>query len=159
MLWHYENECTFHSVECLRCGEGVLHRELATHYVAGCSPGVPQTCKKNASAESKVVTLQYVSCALEELKMLMRDATHDQMLPAIQTQVNELIEEVRNQQSKSDEITHGARASVDAERSQEATADSLDVLEDTPFRRNASGRSQRVVFVAVMVAANDKSKA
>ncbi|KAL1433747.1 hypothetical protein MTO96_012279 [Rhipicephalus appendiculatus] len=28
MLRHFEKECTFHSVECLRCGEGVLHRDL-----------------------------------------------------------------------------------------------------------------------------------
>ncbi|KAL3245373.1 hypothetical protein MRX96_046963 [Rhipicephalus microplus] len=37
MLRHYESECIFHSVECLRCGKAVLQKELAEHYVVGCS--------------------------------------------------------------------------------------------------------------------------
>ncbi|KAH7976716.1 hypothetical protein HPB52_018532 [Rhipicephalus sanguineus] len=36
MLRHYEKECTFHLAECSRCGEEVLHRDLARHYLAGC---------------------------------------------------------------------------------------------------------------------------
>nr|XP_037273753.1 TNF receptor-associated factor 3-like [Rhipicephalus microplus]XP_037290659.1 TNF receptor-associated factor 3-like [Rhipicephalus microplus] len=36
MLRHFENKCIFHAVECSRCGEAVCHKELATHYMAGC---------------------------------------------------------------------------------------------------------------------------
>ncbi|KAL3257232.1 hypothetical protein MRX96_017079 [Rhipicephalus microplus] len=31
MLGHYEKECVFHTSECVRCGERVLHSELSTH--------------------------------------------------------------------------------------------------------------------------------
>ncbi|KAH7975951.1 hypothetical protein HPB52_006849 [Rhipicephalus sanguineus] len=100
MLLHYENECTFHSLECLRCGESVLHRELATHYVAGCSTRLSSARTENTSSESRALTLQDVKNALEEVKMLLRDPNHDQLLPAIQSQVNELTEQVRNQESR-----------------------------------------------------------
>ncbi|KAH7975687.1 hypothetical protein HPB52_004128 [Rhipicephalus sanguineus] len=90
MLRHYENECTFHTVECLQCGEEVLHKELSRHYAA-----------ENASSDSQVLTLQDVTAALEELKALLRDANHEQLLLAIQSQMNELIEQIRNQEHRS----------------------------------------------------------
>ncbi|XP_049275893.1 TNF receptor-associated factor 3-like [Rhipicephalus sanguineus] len=86
MLRHYENECTWHTVECLRCCEEVLHRNLSTHYVAGCRALVSSARAGNASSDSQVLTLQEVTAALGELKMLIRDANHEQLLPAIQSQ-------------------------------------------------------------------------
>ncbi|KAH7975685.1 hypothetical protein HPB52_004126 [Rhipicephalus sanguineus] len=100
MLGHYEKECPFHAVECLHCGEAVLHRELAAHYVAECTADVSLARTENASTDSRVLTLQDVRNALEEVKTLLRDPNHDRELPAIQSRVNELIEQVRNQESR-----------------------------------------------------------
>ncbi|XP_070396407.1 uncharacterized protein [Dermacentor albipictus] len=95
MLEHYENECTFHSVECLRCGEGVQHRDLPTHYAAGCSAGV-----STASSQPTAVTLEDVNAALEDVKAMLGCLNHDQLLPVIQSQLNELTEQARKQEAR-----------------------------------------------------------
>ncbi|KAL1446226.1 hypothetical protein MTO96_044648 [Rhipicephalus appendiculatus] len=105
MLRHYENECTLHSVECFRCGKAVLHRQLGMHYVAGCTAGVSSARTDDTSSDSRALTLQDVRNALEEVKTLLRDPNHDHVLPAIQSQVNQLTEQVRNQESRLTEIT------------------------------------------------------
>nr|XP_054923531.1 uncharacterized protein LOC129383194 [Dermacentor andersoni] len=95
MLEHFENECTFHTVECLRCGEGVQHKDLPTHYAAGCSAGASAAITE--SSEHTAPTLAYVNAALEDVKAMLGCLNDDQMLPVIQSQLNELKEEVRNQ--------------------------------------------------------------
>ncbi|KAL1470600.1 hypothetical protein MTO96_004552 [Rhipicephalus appendiculatus] len=101
MLRHYENECTFHTVECLRCGDEVLHRELATHYVARCSAADSLAGTEKISSESGTVTFQDVMGALEEVKALWRDANCEQLLLLeIQTRMNELVELIRNRESR-----------------------------------------------------------
>ncbi|KAL3245384.1 hypothetical protein MRX96_046973 [Rhipicephalus microplus] len=97
MLRHFENECTFHTVECLRCGEDVLHRELQTHYVAGCRAAVSATVTENTSPECRALTLRDVTAALEELKSMLRDANCERLLLSLQSQMNELVEQIRNQ--------------------------------------------------------------
>ncbi|KAH7932480.1 hypothetical protein HPB52_025175 [Rhipicephalus sanguineus] len=121
-LEHYENACTFHSVECLRCGEGVLHRDLPAHYVAGCGAGVSSTRSENMSAESTALTLQDVNSSLEELKALLRDPSHDQLLPVVQSQMNELTEQVRNQESRLADVIRDVGASVMAEMARGAAS-------------------------------------
>ncbi|KAL1470590.1 hypothetical protein MTO96_004543 [Rhipicephalus appendiculatus] len=101
MLQHYEKECVFHTVECLRCGEAALHRELATHCVAGCSVRVSSPRSENTSSESKALTLEDVSNALD-VKTLLREP--NQVLPAIQSQVNELTDQAGNQESRLAEV-------------------------------------------------------
>ncbi|XP_070376839.1 uncharacterized protein [Dermacentor albipictus] len=96
MLEHYENECAFHAVECLRCGEGVQHRDLPTHYAAGCSAGV-----STAITESS----EHTALTLAAVKAMLGCLNHDQLLPVIQSQLNELKEEVRNQEASFAEIT------------------------------------------------------
>ncbi|XP_070376833.1 uncharacterized protein [Dermacentor albipictus] len=98
MLEHYENECTFHTVECLRCGEGVQHRDLPTHYVAGCSAGVSTAITE--SSQPAAMTLEDVNAALEDMKAMLGCLNHDQLLPVIQSQLNELTEQVRNQEAR-----------------------------------------------------------
>ncbi|KAL1470604.1 hypothetical protein MTO96_004555 [Rhipicephalus appendiculatus] len=101
MLRHYENECTFHTLECLRCGEEVLHRELATHYVARCSAADSLAGTEKISSESGAVTFQDVMGALEEVKALWRDANCEQLLLLeIQTRMNQLVELIRNRESR-----------------------------------------------------------
>nr|XP_054924715.1 TNF receptor-associated factor 6-like isoform X3 [Dermacentor andersoni] len=97
MLEHYENECAFHTVECLRCGQGVQHRDLLTHYAAGCSAGVSTAITE--SSQPTAVTLEDVNAALEDAKARLGCLNHDQLLPVIQSQLNELKEEVRNQEA------------------------------------------------------------
>ncbi|KAH7975053.1 hypothetical protein HPB49_022987 [Dermacentor silvarum] len=105
MLEHYENECTFHSVECLRCGERVQHSDLPSHYVAGCLTGVSSAITEYPSSESTALTLEHVSAALEDLKERLVDPNHDQLLPVVQSQLNELTQQVRNQEATFAEIT------------------------------------------------------
>ncbi|KAH6921713.1 hypothetical protein HPB50_004228 [Hyalomma asiaticum] len=116
MLRHYENECAFHAVECLRCGQRVLHRDLSTHYVAGCSTDVSPAVTEDTPSVSTTLTLQDVSAALEELKTIMRDSNNDQLLLANQTQMNELTERVRNLESRAAVSSRefGATASSEA---------------------------------------------
>lgn len=115
MLCHYENDCTFHVIECLRCGEGVLHRDLSGHRMTGCTGGVSSASAETASSVPTAVTLQEVTSALDDLKALIMLTNHDQLLPAIQSQMNELTEQVRSQENKFAAITREVGASVEAE--------------------------------------------
>nr|XP_054923504.1 uncharacterized protein LOC129383188 [Dermacentor andersoni] len=103
MLEHFENECTFHTVECLRCGEGVKHRELATHYAAGCSAGASAAITQ--ASEHTALTLAHVNAALEDVKARLGCLNHDQLLPVIQSQLNQLTEQARNQEARLAGIT------------------------------------------------------
>ncbi|KAL1433732.1 hypothetical protein MTO96_012265 [Rhipicephalus appendiculatus] len=97
MLKHYEKDCTFHTVECLRCGESVLHMELPTHYVAGCSAAVPRVGAKNPSSESRASTLEDVTTSLQELKTTMLRNNQMELLRAIERPMSERIEQVTDQ--------------------------------------------------------------
>ncbi|XP_050031364.2 uncharacterized protein [Dermacentor andersoni] len=103
MLEHYENECTFHTVDCLRCGEGVQHKDLPTHYAAGCPARVPSAITE--SSEHTALTLPAVNAALEDVKVRLACLNHDQLLPVIQSQLNELTEQARNQEARLAGIT------------------------------------------------------
>ncbi|XP_072140582.1 uncharacterized protein [Dermacentor andersoni] len=100
MLKHYEAECTFHTVECLRCGEGVQHRDLPTHYMAGCSAGVSSAITECPSSERTALTLEDVNATLEDLKAMLQCLNYDRLLPVIQSQLNELTEQVRSQETR-----------------------------------------------------------
>ncbi|KAL1470012.1 hypothetical protein MTO96_040722 [Rhipicephalus appendiculatus] len=138
MLRHYENECTFHTVECLSCGERVLHRELAAHFVAGCSAGVCSASTENISPESRTLTLRDVSEAFEKVKTALRYVSDDQLLPAIQSHLNELTEEVRNHEFRLAEITREPRASAGAGTVQDAVVASSTVLQEPNSRHYAA---------------------
>ncbi|XP_075533902.1 uncharacterized protein LOC142566861 [Dermacentor variabilis] len=103
MLEHYENVCTLHTVECVRCGEAVQHRDLPTHYAAGCSAGVSTAITE--SSQPTAVTLEDVNAALEDVKAMLGCLNHDQLLPVIQSQLNELTEQVRKQEASFAGIT------------------------------------------------------
>ncbi|XP_049513777.1 uncharacterized protein LOC119431222 isoform X18 [Dermacentor silvarum] len=111
MLEHYEKECTFHSVECLRCGVVVHHSDLQMHYVAGCIAGGSSAIAEYPSSNHTALTLEDVSAALEDLKTMLGDPNHDQLLPVIQSQLNELTEQVRNQEARFAEITRELKSS------------------------------------------------
>ncbi|XP_075525307.1 uncharacterized protein LOC142557391 [Dermacentor variabilis] len=110
LLRHYENECTFHTIECLRCGGGVLHKDLPTHYATGCTGGFPSAAARLPGSESTVLTHRDLSRALEDLKLLLSNPYQDELLPAVQSQMNELTEQVRGQEAKLAEIKRELRA-------------------------------------------------
>ncbi|XP_050022607.1 uncharacterized protein [Dermacentor andersoni] len=105
MLEHYEKECTFHTVECLRCGEGVQHSDLPTHYVTRCSAGVPSAITECPSSQATALTLADVNADTKNLKAILGDLIHDQLLPVMQSQLNELTEQVRKQETRFAGIT------------------------------------------------------
>ncbi|XP_070397505.1 uncharacterized protein [Dermacentor albipictus] len=118
MLEHYENECTFHTVECVRCGEGVQHRDLPTHYAAGCNVGVSVAITE--SSQPTALTLAAVNAALADVKARLGCLNHDQLLPVIQSQLNELTEQARIQEARLAGITrelgaceHNLKAEID----------------------------------------------
>ncbi|XP_050031179.3 uncharacterized protein [Dermacentor andersoni] len=126
VLRHYENECTFHVVECLRCGKGVAHRNLPSHYVTGCSAGDPAA-----------LTLQDATSALEYLQTALRD--QGQLLAAVQSQANEVAEQVRSQEAGFAELARKLRASehnLKEEVAQISAAISLAVSHQPPSRQN-----------------------
>ncbi|XP_049275569.1 uncharacterized protein LOC125760023 [Rhipicephalus sanguineus] len=106
VLKHNETECDYHAVECLRCGEEVLHRELSTHSRDGCSAGT-----ENPSPECNALTLQDVIASLEEMKRMLSDPDYDELLPLIQRKMNELTERLAIQGSTT-MSTRGVRASA-----------------------------------------------
>ncbi|KAL1470005.1 hypothetical protein MTO96_040730 [Rhipicephalus appendiculatus] len=136
MLLHYEYECTFHTVECLRCGEEVLHRELATHYVAGCSAAASSARAGNTSSDSQALTLEGVTVTFENLKALLRDANHEQLLPVIQSEMNELIEQIRDQERRSEVITHAVAAPATSAAAQVAAPSLSTSLQKGTSRQN-----------------------
>ncbi|XP_065308195.1 uncharacterized protein [Dermacentor albipictus] len=128
MLEHYENECTFHTMECWRCGEGVKHRDLPMHYAAGCSAGVSTTISE--SSQPTALTPADVNAALEDVKAMLGCLNHDQLLPVIQSQFNDLKEEVRNQEARFAEITHELEA---CERNLKAEMDQIAATISSPM--------------------------
>ncbi|KAH7975154.1 hypothetical protein HPB49_024505 [Dermacentor silvarum] len=111
MLEHYEKECAFHSVEYLRCGVVVQHNDLPTHYVTGCTAGVSSAITEHPSSECTALTLEGISAVLKDLTAMLGAQNHDQLLPVIQSQLNELTEQVRNQEASFGKITRELRAS------------------------------------------------
>ncbi|XP_075526274.1 uncharacterized protein LOC142557987 [Dermacentor variabilis] len=111
VLEHYEKECTCHTVECLRCGEGVQHRDLPTHCAAGCTARVSVAITACPSSEPTALTLEDVNADKKNLKAMLGNLIHDQLLPVMQSQLNELTEQVRKQEAGFAEITREIGAS------------------------------------------------
>nr|XP_054924711.1 uncharacterized protein LOC129383827 isoform X1 [Dermacentor andersoni] len=108
MLEHYASECAFHAVKCWRCGEGVQHRDLRTHYMNGCSARGYSAITE--SSQHTAPTLEDVNAALADMKAMLGCLNHDQLLPVIQSQLNELTEQVSKQEASFAEITREVRA-------------------------------------------------
>ncbi|XP_077495607.1 uncharacterized protein LOC144106641 isoform X1 [Amblyomma americanum] len=107
VLRHFEEDCVFHAVECPRCGEAFLHKDLPTHYMAGCTANTPSPSTELPSGQDSVLTIRDVNTALADLKELLSDPHHEQLL-AVQSQINELVEHSRNQTTQlKDTVAHG----------------------------------------------------
>ncbi|KAH6922725.1 hypothetical protein HPB50_018341 [Hyalomma asiaticum] len=77
--------------------------------------GLFTSTQANTSPVPTALTLQDETAALEQLKTLLREASRDQLLPEIQSQMNELAEQVRTQDTRLAQITREVEASVKAE--------------------------------------------
>ncbi|XP_075534548.1 uncharacterized protein LOC142568522 [Dermacentor variabilis] len=108
LLPHYENACTFHSVECFRCNEAVLHKDLPGHYANGCSAVSSSATTDHSSLESTTARIR--GMAMENLKLELRDPHRD--LSAIRSQMNDLSERAICQEARSIELAREFRASV-----------------------------------------------
>uniref|UniRef100_A0A6M2CJ62 Putative tnf receptor-associated factor 6 n=1 Tax=Rhipicephalus microplus TaxID=6941 RepID=A0A6M2CJ62_RHIMP len=57
VLQHFDRECAFHALQCTRCQQRILRRDIAAHYVAGCPqklscPGGVQADRQDGSSTS-----------------------------------------------------------------------------------------------------------
>ncbi|XP_070386102.1 uncharacterized protein [Dermacentor albipictus] len=105
LLRHYETECAFHTVECLRCGEGVLHSDLSTHFAAGCSVSDSSAATQQPPLRAAGVTLRDLGHALEDIKGLSKDVRPDELLSGLQSLIANLAETARNRRARFAEIS------------------------------------------------------
>lgn len=104
VLTHYEEECAFHAVACPRCNAPVLQQDLPSHYRAGCyGEAIASAAVETRSRESVMVSAEAIETGLEELKALIRDSDQHQF-PALQSKINELLEQTRNIDSQIEEV-------------------------------------------------------
>ncbi|KAL1470611.1 hypothetical protein MTO96_004562 [Rhipicephalus appendiculatus] len=150
ILRHYEKECTFHTVECLRCGGGVLHNDLSKHYVDGCTTRVSSACAQktspestaatpsteNKSSESAASTHQDVIATLEEVKTLLRYPRNGEQPIAIASDTNELPDQ--HQGATSTAAARGVGSSAES-----MNAGSTEVTGPTPSNLLQEPGSQR----------------
>ncbi|XP_077544760.1 uncharacterized protein LOC144157919 [Haemaphysalis longicornis] len=105
ILAHYEQECTFHAVTCPRCNCPVLQQELPRHYRAECHDTAPASAAREpAMRQGVVVSADYIERCIEELKTLIRNPYQDR-LPALQSKMNEVLEEARNVTTRIERIS------------------------------------------------------
>lgn len=96
VLAHYEQECTFHSVTCPRCNGPVLQRELPSHYRAGCrGKGTASATGVPTSPQGGVFGTEDIGSSSEDFKAPTRNSFQD-LLPAIQSKMNEVLQEARS---------------------------------------------------------------
>lgn len=95
VLQHYEEECTFHALECPRCAVSVLHKNLPAHYVAGCIVSTVPADTKQPFSPDALRTSHGWGDTLGELKAALRETCNDQ-LASIQSQMSELTQRVES---------------------------------------------------------------
>ncbi|KAL1426676.1 hypothetical protein MTO96_018145 [Rhipicephalus appendiculatus] len=137
LLWHYEHECTFHVVECLRCTEAVLHKDLVKHYENGCGAASSPSDEESSSSQSAAGTPGDTSVALEEPMMLLQDLRSG--LPAITTLLNEVVERAKHHEVWFSSFTSDFRASM--LKLKRDMAQMSNVVSPTPSRGRRSRRS------------------
>lgn len=96
VLRHYEEECTFHALECPHCRTAVRPTNLLTHCTAvGADSASPERTSEPSLVRHVGQTARGINVPLEELVALMRGAGRDE-LAIIQTLLNELLERASN---------------------------------------------------------------
>ncbi|KAK8764032.1 hypothetical protein V5799_033360 [Amblyomma americanum] len=96
VLRHYEEECSYHRVECPRCGDTVPHAGLATHYRSVKCRIVPSTSPDNHESlpNGAAFEARDVYGSPEAFKTLLGESLQEQQL-ALQSKLNKLSEQVQ----------------------------------------------------------------
>ncbi|KAL1469616.1 hypothetical protein MTO96_024911, partial [Rhipicephalus appendiculatus] len=125
LVLHYDKECTFHAIQCQRCKQRILRRNIAAHYEAGCprnascssdaDPSKQTSMPASSDAINSAISafenslqrrierietnigskMTQLNTRLQELKALIRDPCGDQ-LSSVQSQMNALVEQARS---------------------------------------------------------------
>ncbi|KAL1438834.1 hypothetical protein MTO96_047757 [Rhipicephalus appendiculatus] len=95
LLRHFEEECSFHAVECPRCGEVALHANLVAHYKAGCLGRAPSVTDDEPPRYDSVLRVSDINATLGEFNALLNQLYQDQ-LPTMESKMNEITELVTN---------------------------------------------------------------
>lgn len=95
VLRHYEEQCTFHSVQCPRCSASVQHVALAAHYTTGCHDSTKGPSQDEMPQADRSLGALDVNAAFEEFRALLKNACQDQF-PTIGIKMNEITEQVAN---------------------------------------------------------------
>ncbi|KAH9363671.1 hypothetical protein HPB48_008012 [Haemaphysalis longicornis] len=111
VLTHYDQECTFHAATCPRCNNDVLQHDLPSHYSAGCrGDSIAPAHGEPTFSRGLTVSADDIRTCLDELKALIRDPYQDR-LPALQSKMNEILEEARNIDTQVEAIARICRES------------------------------------------------
>ncbi|XP_075744725.1 uncharacterized protein LOC142803494 [Rhipicephalus microplus] len=134
LLWHYEHECRFHVVECLRCHRTVLHNELLKHHENGCGATSSHSAEESLPSESASVT---PGDSLEDPRMLLQDPHSG--LPAITALLNKVVEHAKRHEVWFNTCTSDFKASI--LKFKRDIAQMSNVVSSTPSCANAAGSS------------------
>lgn len=108
---HYDQECTFHAVECPRCNSSVLHQDLPRHYMEGChNQVVPPAARDSSLRQEAAFSAEDIVRCADELKALIVDPYQDR-LPMLQSKMNEVLQEARNVGIQVEAVSRAGRES------------------------------------------------
>ncbi|KAL3246141.1 hypothetical protein MRX96_057879 [Rhipicephalus microplus] len=107
LLKHYEHDCTYHVVECLKCAQAVLHKDLSKHHENGCGGFASQSAEESSPSESAAGTPKDT---LEDPGMLLQDPCCG--LPAIMTLMSKVVQRAKEHEVLVSSCTNDFRASM-----------------------------------------------
>ncbi|KAL3227473.1 hypothetical protein MRX96_004180 [Rhipicephalus microplus] len=141
LLRHYEEECSFHAVECPRCGEAALHANLVAHYKAGCPGHAPSATNDEPPRYDSVLRVGDINATLGEFNALLNQLYQDQ-LPTMESKMNEITELVTNHGALLRELSQALR-----DTQQSLTCGQMEAAQQlsVTFRREAPVASRRAL--------------
>ncbi|KAL1445747.1 hypothetical protein MTO96_006643 [Rhipicephalus appendiculatus] len=72
VLQHYDRQCAFHALLCRRCGQKILRRHIAAHYVAGCSQNASFASGAQANRQDGSSAECYESAKSDQVSSLQK---------------------------------------------------------------------------------------
>ncbi|XP_037503040.2 uncharacterized protein LOC119377808 [Rhipicephalus sanguineus] len=140
LLQHYDKECAFHIIDCFRCGDAVRHRDLSSHYASGCTSGLSSKGAGYSSLESAAAIVRDFRVSLEEMKALLVNPDRDQLMPAIQSRMNKVTQQMIEHESWLAELTREVGASAEADMAQVAASISPKMAGQPRYQRSETAK-------------------
>ncbi|XP_037503041.2 uncharacterized protein LOC119377809 [Rhipicephalus sanguineus] len=156
MLQHYEKECAFHIIDCFRCGDGVRHSDLSSHYASGCTSGLSSKGAGDASLESTAAIVRDVRASLEEMMAQLVNPDRDQLMSSIPSRMNELTQQMREHEFRLAEFTREVDESTEAEMAQVAASISSKMAGQPRYQ--SSETAEQVSTTSLQLLRPEKSK-